>query len=78
VKTGSNNFPITPGAFQTGLNGIVNVFITKLNSTGSALLYSTYLGGTVVDTGNSIEVDSNGNAYVTGFTQSKNLSSQFN
>jgi hypothetical protein len=75
-ETGSTNFPTTPGAFQTTCNGGNNcsthddAFVTKINPTGSALVYSTYLGGSGTDTGNSIAVDSSGNAYVTGSTTS--------
>ncbi len=65
-NTASANFPTTSGAFQPSLPGRSNpTFVTKLNSTGSALSYSTYLG--VGDSrGNGIAVDSSGNAYVTG------------
>ena len=42
--------------------------MTKLNPTGTALVYSTYLGGTGDDTGSGIAVDTAGNAYVTGDT----------
>ena len=62
----SRNFPITPGAFQTTDRGAANVFLTKLNAAGSALVYSTYLGGSGNDNGNGIAVDAAGNAYVTG------------
>ena len=48
-------------------------FVTKLNPTGSALVYSTYLGGTGNDDGNGIAVDTAGNAYVTGYTGSTNF-----
>src|SRR5207247_8365032 len=48
----------------------VDAFVAKINTAGSALVYSTYLGGSGVDSGNSIAVDSSGNAYVTGFTAS--------
>jgi hypothetical protein len=44
--------------------------VTKINASGSALVYSTYLGGTTSDGGNGIAVDASGNAYVTGFTSS--------
>jgi Beta-propeller repeat len=70
--TSSNDFPITPGAFQTECGGgsCYDGFVTKLNASGSALLYSTYLGGSGNDYGHGIAVDSAGNAYVTGATQS--------
>ena len=47
--------------------------MTKLNSTGTALVYSTYVGGSNSDVGNAIAVDSAGNAYVTGSTTSANF-----
>ncbi|MFZ3375368.1 MAG: SBBP repeat-containing protein, partial [Chthoniobacterales bacterium] len=71
--TDSPDFPVTPGAFQSTLKGVENVFVTKLNKSGSDLVYSTYLGGTGQDDTDfysSIAVDSSGNAYVTGFTSS--------
>jgi hypothetical protein len=69
-QTTSFDFPTTSGAFQT-VHGFGNdVFVTKLNPSGSALAYSTYLGGNNFDAGNGIAVDANGNAYVTGFTTS--------
>jgi hypothetical protein len=66
---GSTNFPTTPGAFQTTLKGVQNAFVTKVNAMGSALLYSTLLGGSFIDQGNAIAIDSAGNAFVTGNTQ---------
>jgi hypothetical protein len=57
----------------SSMKGFNNAFVAKLNSTGSALVYSTYLGGSYVDSGNGIAIDSSGNAYVTGET----LSSDF-
>jgi len=68
--TSSLNFPVTPGAFQTAPQG-GGAFVTKINAAGSALVYSTYLGGS--DQGNGIAVDGAGNAYVTGQTQSTNF-----
>src|SRR5262249_8511532 len=53
-----------------------DAFVTKLNDTGSALVYSTYIGGAGQDSGNSIAVDSAGNAYVTGDTSSANFPTQ--
>jgi hypothetical protein len=71
--TYSQNFPVTAGALQSVLAGGPDAFVTKLNSAGSALVYSTYLGGSNSDGGNGIAVDSAGSAYVTGYTNSLNL-----
>jgi hypothetical protein len=69
-ETDSSNFPITTGAFQTTSGGSGDTFVTKLNPTGAALVYSTYLGGNDFEQGGGIAVDTPGNAYVTGATQS--------
>jgi hypothetical protein len=69
-QTASWTFPLTPGAFQTAYHSHGDAFVTKFNSTGSALIYSTYLGGGGYDQGQSIAVDGSGNAYVTGVTNS--------
>ena len=66
----SSNFPTTSDAFQTSKNGLGDAFVTKLHSSGSSLVYSTYLGGTNSDQGLSIALDSTGSAYITGVTQS--------
>ncbi len=71
--TASTDFPTTTGAYQTANHGSYNTFVTKLNSTGTALVYSTYLGGTYEDFGQGIAVDGSGNAYVTGYTLSTNF-----
>jgi carbohydrate binding protein with CBM6 domain/beta-propeller repeat-containing protein len=69
--TSSSNFPTTTGAFQTTCGGgFYDVFVTKLNPAGSALVYSTYLGGSGRDIGNGVAIDTDGNAYLTGFTES--------
>lgn len=68
--TYSTDFPTTAGAFQTTFNGSIDAFVTKLNSSGTGLLYSTYLGGSDVDFGYGIAVDTSGNAYVAGETRS--------
>jgi hypothetical protein len=80
--TGSNTFPTTPDAFQgyPGGGGGVgnNGFLTKFNNTGSALLYSSYLGGGVSDdTPLGIAVDPFGDAYVTGNTGSADFPTRF-
>ncbi|MCK4372609.1 MAG: SBBP repeat-containing protein, partial [candidate division Zixibacteria bacterium] len=66
--TGSSNFP-TISELQT-FRGYADAFVTKLNSSGNALVYSTYLGGGDWDSGEDIAVDSSGNAYIAGWTQS--------
>ena len=71
--TYSNDFPTTAGALQTTFGGNRDAFVSKLNSNGSALLYSTYLGGSNEDEGEDIAVDSSGNAYVSGLTYSSNF-----
>jgi hypothetical protein len=68
--TYSTDYDVTPGAFQTTKGGGVDVFVTKLNATGTALVYSTYIGGSADEVGYGIAVDGSGNAYVTGYTES--------
>ncbi|PYP19021.1 MAG: hypothetical protein DMD54_03990, partial [Gemmatimonadetes bacterium] len=68
-STASTSFPTTVGAFQPVFGGgISDAFVTKLNSSGSALVYSSYLGGSGSDSGNGIAVDADGKAYVAGST----------
>jgi hypothetical protein len=67
--TSSSDFPTTPGAYDTSSNG-GDVFILKLNPSGAALNYSTFVGGTSYDSGNGIVIDTIGNAYITGETTS--------
>ena len=71
--TDSTNFPVTGGVAQPVSGGSTDVFITKLNAAGSAIVYSTYLGGNGDDRAFSIAVDASGNAYVTGYTGSTNF-----
>ena len=68
--TASSDFPTTAGAFDTTYNGVgfLNVFVTKLDGAGNALAYSTFLGGSTLDQGQGVAVDSAGFAYVTGWT----------
>src|SRR5215469_1265211 len=72
----STNFPVTPGAYRTtfdpsgfdcSCSGPEDVFVTKLNPSGTALVYSTYVGGGIAT---GVAIDSGGNAYVTGTTNS--------
>jgi len=71
-QTNSNDYPITPGAFQTTCGGNSDAFITKLNASGSALIYSTFIGGSGSDWSNTIKVDTYGNAFLAGMTSSNN------
>jgi hypothetical protein len=84
--TWSEDFPLTPGAFEsvnhaTATNGVSTAFVSKLNASGTALVYSTYLGGNAIantnfnqgDYGHSIAVDASGDAYVTGWTYSSDF-----
>jgi hypothetical protein len=73
--TVSTNFP-TLGPIQGSLAGNEDAFITKINSAGSALVYSTYLGGSQYDVGTCIALDSSGRAYVAGVTQSTDFPTQ--
>ena len=66
--TGSADFPVSPDAFDASFNGGADVFVTALNSTGSAIVYSTFLGGPSSETGRDIALDPAGAAYVTGQT----------
>jgi uncharacterized repeat protein (TIGR01451 family) len=79
--TTSDSFPVTTGAFQTSRGAPFadfDAYVSKLNSTGTALVYSTYLGGSddeLLDSSvdfisGDIVVDATGNTYVTGFTKS--------
>ncbi len=70
-RTGSSNFPITTGAYDTTLSSS-DIFVSKMNSALSSLSYSTYLGGTSSEYGYDIYVDSSGYAYVTGYSSSTN------
>lgn len=71
-RTASSSFPIN-NAIQSSLGGDFDVFVTAVNATGSGLLYSTYLGGSVWDEGRAITVDQSGTVYATGLTGSTNF-----
>ncbi len=67
-------FPTTPGAFQPHFGGgSTDAMVAKLDPTGSSLMYATYLGGGGDDYAGSIAVDATGDAYVGGFTCSRNF-----
>lgn len=75
----TNDFPTTPGVFQTTYKGsnipgpVSDAFVTKLNPAGSALVYSTYLGGNGADQAFGIAVNAQGAAFITGSTSSTNF-----
>lgn len=69
--TDSANFP-TASALQGSKAASTDVFVTKLNAQGG-IAYSTYIGGDQADRGNGVAVDSSGNAYVAGVTESSNF-----
>jgi len=75
-STTSTNFPVTSGAFQTNAGtvdpslGYSDAFVTKINPAGTALVYSTYIGGSGDDDAAGIALDANGNVIITGTTSS--------
>ncbi len=71
--TGSEDFPTTAGAFDTTYNGGYDGFVTKLDASGAALGYSSYLGGGSFDSGYGIALDGAGSAYLTGETRSRDF-----
>ena len=64
---------MTNSGVQGFLSGDTDAFLTKLNATGTALLYSTMLGGTATDRGSGVAIDSSGNAYLAGFASSQDF-----
>jgi hypothetical protein len=73
-RTESGDFPTTAGAFQqTHAGGRTDAFVTKVNPAGSALVYSTFLGGNGDDRASGIAIDGDNSAYVTGTTDSNNF-----
>ncbi len=66
--TSSTNFPTTTGAFQTAAGGAQDGFVTKINSSGSSLGYSTYVGTYGFDWIGGLALDSSGNTYLAGYT----------
>lgn len=70
---GDDTFKPTPGAFQGTFGGNTDAWVAKLNSSGTRLIYATFLGGSGDERAGGIAVDSGGNAYVTGTTTSKNF-----
>ena len=74
-STQSHDFP-TMNPLQLGNDGVSNVFVTEVNPTGTALVYSTYLGGSSSDYGTAIALDGSGNVYISGYTFSTDFPTQ--
>src|SRR2546426_953524 len=71
--TASTDFPTASPLQATNAGGPSDAFVTKLNAAGTALVFSTYLGGNGTESGRKIAVDAAGNAYVGGLTDSTNF-----
>jgi uncharacterized protein (TIGR03437 family) len=72
--TNSSDFPTTADAVQRAYGGgVYDAFVTKVDATGTAILYSTYLGGSGTDMGWAVAGDSSGNVYVTGRADSRDF-----
>ncbi|MBK8148620.1 MAG: SBBP repeat-containing protein [Acidobacteria bacterium] len=72
----STNYPVTTGTFDTTYNGgFEDLFLTKLDAAGSALTYSTYVGGSDIDNFGGIAIDTAGNVYLAGSTESSTIPS---
>ncbi len=70
-RTDSSNFPIQ-NAFDSSFNGARDIFLTKLTSSGDAIVFSTFFGGSLDEYCYGLDVDPFGNAYLTGYTNSNN------
>ena len=77
-STSSSNFPTTPSCYDNSFNGgDTDIFVFKLNSNGTSLLYSTYFGGSDKEYGYGIVVDSLNNSYISGYTFSEDIPTTF-
>ena len=71
--TRSPDFPLTPGAYKTSLDGLTDAFVVKLNATGTGLIYGTVVGGSYLEWGYGLALDQAGSVYLTGLTTSADL-----
>ncbi|MDG6224149.1 MAG: fibronectin type III domain-containing protein [Candidatus Thermoplasmatota archaeon] len=72
-RTDSANYPTTSGSYSTTYNANRDVFVTKLGHNGTYLEYSTFVGGSELDTGYGIAIDDGDSAYVVGYTESSDF-----
>ncbi|MFH1050528.1 MAG: SBBP repeat-containing protein [bacterium] len=72
-NTNSNNFPTIPGGYDQSYNGNYDAFVSKLNSDGSGLIFSTFIGSDEDDKASSLDIDASGNVFVTGLTASSSF-----
>jgi len=70
--TEDTDFPTTTGAYDRTHNGDFDVFVTKMNAAGTALIFSTYIGGTAEDQVDDMALDAAGNVFLAGVTYSSN------
>jgi hypothetical protein len=68
-----SEFPTTSGAYDTQVAGYTDCYVTKINTQGNGLIYSTYIGGSSSDFIHGITIDSAGNAFVCGYTNSSDF-----
>jgi hypothetical protein len=68
--TSSADFPVTADAFDPSFNGVSDAFVSELSADGSALVHSTYLGGTRSEGAMDIALSASGDVYITGQTYS--------
>ncbi len=68
----TGQFPVV-GPYQSTNNGLSDIFVARFSSSGSTLLYATYLGGVLTDDARGIEVDADGGAYLAGYTGSSDF-----
>src|SRR5207244_11302678 len=71
--TSTTNFPTTAGVAQPASAGGNDAFVARLNATGTAFLWATYLGGSGDDRAADVALDGDSNVYVLGFTNSSNF-----
>jgi len=69
-RTGSSDFPATPGAYDTADNGNIDAFVAKLSADGASLLWATFLGGTSGDHARALALDRFDNPVVVGYSAS--------